>query len=125
MSCTPVLDEVCRREHLALSELGRLLGHDSLCRTGGPQVKRLEGRAAALADLRRLLQRSKNDDAAVDLAVRRWDTTPGRGPDWDAYRDGGRAALAELGQVTTPTSQTAPTGLTTPPSLTRSTEETP
>jgi hypothetical protein len=64
------------------------------------RAKRLEGRAAALADLRRALaEPGAQLSAVIDQLDARWSAGPG-GPLWDAYRTGGRQALAELAEGT-------------------------
>jgi hypothetical protein len=93
------LTEVAHRESAALAELTDLLSGVAVCRVPADRAlraKRLEGRAAALADLRRALTVPGAPLAtALGEVGARWATGPG-GPLWEAYRAGGRQALGEL-----------------------------
>ncbi|MCG2798372.1 MAG: hypothetical protein L6367_07510 [Cellulomonas sp.] len=95
--------EIERLERAALDELTELLSGAAVCRVPADRAvraKRLEGRAAALADLRRALaEPGAQLAAAIGQVDARWSSGPG-GPLWDAYRTGGRQALAELAAST-------------------------
>lgn len=95
------LAEITHREGTALTELTDLLDGVAVCRVPADRavrVKRLEGRAAALADLRRALAvpGAQLTEVLAEIDAR-WAAGPG-GPLWEAYRAGGRAALAELAE---------------------------
>ncbi|MBU4213346.1 MAG: hypothetical protein L6367_05715 [Cellulomonas sp.] len=99
MPQTTTQAEIERLERTALAELTDLLSGAAVCRVPADRAvraKHLEGRAAALADLRRALAEPDAQPAAViDQVDARWSRGPG-GPLWDAYRTGGRQVLAEL-----------------------------
>jgi hypothetical protein len=102
---------ISARESEALDRLAASTGGQSLCTLsrGGPvpATKYYEGRAAALAEVRRAIRRLPdlpNDDGAGQLLVgdirARWNaeaSAPGRaGPSWAGYLAGGLDALSEL-----------------------------
>ena len=102
--------EVDRRLGAVEAELTAAAGGASLCsisRSGGgsvPTVKYLEGRMAALLELRRTVRRTSDDGADPVAAARtEWTTAledlrrRDAGPDWLAYRAGGVDELNELG----------------------------
>lgn len=106
-TATDLLSLATSAEQDALERLALALGGRSSCRVAGPDTKYLEGRAAALALVRRALGRAtgpgpaapgEQDGPAVEGAARRWQVVAdaGRGPAWEAYRTGGREALDEL-----------------------------
>ena len=103
---------ILARESEALDRLAASTGGQSLCSLSGggpvPATKYFEGRAAALAEVRRALRRLRdlpNDDGAdsrraLEVIRARWaaqTTAPGRtGPAWAGYLAGGLEALDEL-----------------------------
>lgn len=98
---TSLLEMVVRAEREALGDLASALGQGTSCRPRpgtSASAKALEGRAAALADVRRALVRAA-DPAPVQTVRQRWRVQAGlgRGPAWQAYLQGGLAALEELG----------------------------
>ncbi len=101
---------VARHEAAALAQLSDAVEGVSLCRldagTSG-SAKHWEGRAAALAQVRRDLRaaaRTGEHEAWQDVVARRlheWrtqehDLTPSAAPAWLAYTAGGIAALSDL-----------------------------
>lgn len=96
-----LLDVVVRAEREALDDLASALGQGTSCRPlpgTSASAKALEGRAAALADVRRALVRAA-DPTPLHTVRQRWRVQAafGRGPSWQAYLQGGLAALEELG----------------------------
>ncbi|MCB1002087.1 MAG: hypothetical protein KDB40_22525 [Acidimicrobiales bacterium] len=107
----PVIEALDRRRDTIEQDLAAAAGGASMCaisRVAGsvPAAKHLEGRLAAVGELRRAVRRGGAvDDATIDLLVE-WRAqlerarAGGMGPDWIAYRAGGVDELAS----------TAPTG---------------
>jgi len=106
---TDLLGLVTSAERDALDRWTLTLGGGSVCREPGVDAKYLEGRAAALALVRRALGRvaapspalpapGQSGRTAVEEATRRWRVVAdaGRGRAWEAYRTGGQEALDEL-----------------------------
>lgn len=97
---TDPLTQVQELEAAALSEMEQLLHGTALCRVDqdrAASVKYLEGRVAALSDLRRTLRRQPHTDIShltSELAPR-WATGP-KGRLWEFYRQGGTDLLREL-----------------------------
>lgn len=91
--------------HDARLRLAEATGGAALCRIGPeagegrPAVKRAEGAAAALADLRDALRRQGDPDAALEHVYGQWTAdlqshrTRGSGTEWVAYCEGGVAAI--------------------------------
>ena len=99
--------ELDARREVVEQELGRALGNASLCsvsRSAGsvPAAKHLEGRLAALREVRREVRAGGALDAACERVGRSWRealaeaTERGAGRDWVAYRAGGVDELEEL-----------------------------
>lgn len=107
MPMTPVeLLALASERRLAASEAwSELLGGGASCRLDGSLsshegAKLREGESAALGLVVRQLKANPGAEAGVslDAAAAQWARTSmaGRGRDWDAYRRGGEAALADL-----------------------------
>lgn len=89
----------------ALGRWERESGGGSLCRVDLPpaeraRLKRAEGAAYALGDLARALRRGPDGSAGdvLGAVTAAWSehNPSGRGPAFDAYREGGLTALAEV-----------------------------
>ena len=101
----PGLDEVLVRLDDARRRLAEASGGAALCRIGPDAgegrlaVKRAEGAAAALADLRDALRRGADPDAALAAVSSAWAADArshaerGSSPEWVAYAEGGASAV--------------------------------
>lgn len=110
LKAEPIAALVARHEASALARLTDTVEGVSLCRLDGStssSAKHWEGRAAALAQVRRDLRvgaRAGGDGPWRDLVTRRLDQwreqesglAPPAAPAWLAYTAGGVAALSEL-----------------------------
>lgn len=95
-------DTVARLEHEALERMTAVLEGAAACRLDGPRtqpVKHWEGRAAALAEVRRGLARGEEPPALLSRIGTRWSEQAAarNGETWRAYSTGGLEALAVLG----------------------------
>jgi hypothetical protein len=101
----PVASRIAELE----AELLAAVGSDSLCaisRTAGsvPAAKYLEGRLAALMELRRAVRGGRDLSASLAALRETWQralddvTARDAGPDWRAYRAGGVDELDELAE---------------------------
>ena len=98
---TPDLTErVTALEQDALAQLDRLLAGTAMCRVDGTHrgAKHWEGRAAALAQVRRSLRRAQDPGGVPAAVLAEWSaqTATTRGPAWQEYTAGGLEALTEL-----------------------------
>lgn len=102
------LADVERRIDEARERLAQATGGAALCRIGADAgegrlaVKRAEGAAAALADLRQALRRGADPVEARGEVLATWEAdrdahrARGSAPEWVAYCEGGVAALADV-----------------------------
>lgn len=109
---TPVtLAQVESMLHGARLRLAEATGGAPLCRIGPDPgdgrlvIKRAEGAAAALADLRDALRRGMEPAEAIAVTSATWQELSRAhaerrsGPEWTAYADGGSAALSSVDSV--------------------------
>ncbi len=96
-------ERVARLEADALAQLEAVLGGRAMCRVDGASrrpAKHWEGRAAALAEVRRALRKASPDEPAEVIArsQARWTgQLSGLGGEaWQHYTRGGLSALEEL-----------------------------
>lgn len=107
-------DTVARLEREALESMADLLGGTAACRVDGPRtrpVKHWEGRAAALAEVRRALSHGEPERGLLPRLTVRWSAqlTATGGDAWHAYSAGGLEVLGELGAAA---ESRVPSGLT-------------
>jgi hypothetical protein len=96
-----LLSKLQRKESAAKKDLAAAAGDASLCviaKSGGsfPAVKYHEGRAAALADVRRLVSRGSDLETAIVTTRKRWSNLSAlaaQSPDWAGYVQGAEDAL--------------------------------
>lgn len=104
MRSSDLLELVIDHRAEALARWERESGGGSLCRVDLPaaereRLKRAEGAAYALGDLARALRRQPDTPTGevLDAVLAAWSqqNPTGRGPAFDAYREGGLAALSQ------------------------------